>query len=688
MVVRDLGAEKESWASAIGRGAAGAAAMIGVVLSLLLFLFVREQVDRQTDDQLAARTARATEAVQRRLAAVEHATRATAALFDTSDDVTALAFGTFVDRVVRFENAAEQVLWIAPGPGGAPVLRYRFTEGAGASVVEAPVEDGPLGPLVPLLEAAEGTPRASVLDGRSLGTGDAPLLALAVPAGSGGGFAVGLAHAPAILDEAMEEDVVALGGIVVADRAGGVLYRGAPAQPLGPVLAPHGEAVGIVRFAGADWELRWVEPRVRLPWTGALAPVLTLLCGLAVTAAITAYLILARRRAREVSGLARSLEGANEGLRESERKYREIYENAVEGIFQTSPDGRMLSANPALARIYGYAGPAELIDGIRDVSRQLYVDPARRAEFVRLIEQEAVSGFDSQIRRRDGEVIWISESARAVRDARGRILYYEGRVEDITERKNAEAALRLAKEQSDMASRAKSEFLANMSHELRTPLNAIIGFSEIIADEMFGPAGRPEYVEYARDINESGRLLLALINDILDMAKIEAGKMELRDSVVDVGRVLQSCHRLIKPRSEAEGLALSMRLPADLPFVRAEERALKQIVVNLLSNAVKFTPEGGSVTLAAAVEPDGRLSIAVSDTGIGIAPEDLPKAMAPFGQIESSLSGKTQGTGLGLPLVQALVELHGGTFRLDSEPGRGTTARVVLPADRVIRQVA
>ncbi|HSK39847.1 MAG TPA: PAS domain-containing sensor histidine kinase, partial [Arenibaculum sp.] len=346
-------------------------------------------------------------------------------------------------------------------------------------------------------------------------------------------------------------------------------------------------------------------------------------------------------------------------------------------------------ANPALARIYGYPDPESLIAGMRDVGHQLYLDPGRRAEFVQVMDGvDEVSGFESQIRRLDGTVVWISESARVVRDTAGRTLYYEGKVEDITKRKEAEAALRLAKEQADFANRAKSEFLANMSHELRTPLNAIIGFSEIIKDEMFGPAGRQEYVEYARDIHDSGRLLLALINDILDMSKIEAGKKELQDTVIDVARVAQSCVRLMRPRADGSGITLATEVPESLPFVRAEERALTQIVNNLLSNAVKFTPEGGRVTLSAVVDEDGGLAIRVADTGIGMAVDDLPKALAPFGQVESSLSSKTQGTGLGLPLVVALTELHGGTFDIDSIPGSGTTATVRLPNDRVIRQVA
>ena len=455
-----------------------------------------------------------------------------------------------------------------------------------------------------------------------------------------------------------------------------------------------GDRVWIAQFQGVA---------LNLPPLLAFAPAGTLFGSLIMTVVLAAYLNAAQRRARDIRALAASLARTNHELQrridehyrtaaalgESERKYRDIYENAVEGIFQTSPDGRMLSANPALARIYGYETQEEVLEALQDVSQQLYVDPSSRTEFVRLLEkQDVIHSFESEITRKDGRRIWIDETARAVRDGMGHLLYYEGKVEDVTERKAADEAMRLAKEQADLANRAKTEFLANMSHELRTPLNAVIGFSEIIMKEMFGPAGRPEYVEYAHDIHDSGRLLLELINDILDMSKIEAGKKELQDSVIDIGRVMLSSVRLVHPRAELGRVAIEVDLPPDLPTVRAEELSMKQIITNLLTNAVKFTPEGGKVVLSAGVEADGWMAMTVTDTGIGIAPQDMDKALAPFGQIESSLSNKTQGTGLGLPLAQALVQLHGGSLDLESVPGSGTTATIRLPADRVIRQVA
>ncbi len=256
--------------------------------------------------------------------------------------------------------------------------------------------------------------------------------------------------------------------------------------------------------------------------------------------------------------------------------------------------------------------------------------------------------------------------------------------DDVTGSYSAERQLRIAKEEAELASRAKSDFLANVSHELRTPLNAIIGFSEIIKDQLFGPMGNQRYREYAIDIHDSGTHLLSLINDILDLSKIEAGKFELHEEAIDLERATKSCFRIMRDRAEEAGVVLEHRFPAQVPNLKADPRAVKQILLNLLSNAVKFTDPGGRVLVYSSINQEGGLVLHVEDTGIGIAEADIAKAMAPFGQVDSSLSRKYEGTGLGLPLTRHLVDLHDGDLTLNSNMGQGTHVSICFPSQRVL----
>lgn len=241
-------------------------------------------------------------------------------------------------------------------------------------------------------------------------------------------------------------------------------------------------------------------------------------------------------------------------------------------------------------------------------------------------------------------------------------------------------AKRIAKERAEEAANAKSEFLANMSHELRAPLNAIIGFSEVMKSERFGPLGSQRYREYASDINDSGNLLLRIINDILDLSKAASSKLKLTPTWFDSGEVALAASRIVEILANQAGLSLRLNLPPGDLIIHADERVVKQMLLNLLSNACKFTPRGGSIEYAV-VADDEAMTLSVSDTGIDIAPEFVDEVVKPFVQVESAFSRQHQGTGLGLSLVKMMAEQHGGTFSLTSELGHGTTVTITLPRD-------
>ena len=386
------------------------------------------------------------------------------------------------------------------------------------------------------------------------------------------------------------------------------------------------------------------------------------------------YSSVLRRVSDEIYGREQALEA----LRAAEEKYRSIFENAVEGIFQTTAEGQYLSANPKLAQIYGYDSPRDLIAGLCDIQKQLYVDPQRRIDFRELLETtDTVSDFESQVYRRDGQIIWISENARAVRDSSGKLLHYEGTVEDITQRKQAEE-LHAQKEEALAASRAKSAFLANMSHEIRTPLNGVIGMLELLIGTPLD--GKQE--RFARIARSSAETLLNLLNDILDFSKIEAGKLELEDVSFDLHELMEDVVEMLGHKAAMKGIELSCRVPPQLPRgMRGDPGRLRQVLVNLLNNAIKFTEKGEVALQAETLDTAETATIrfSIRDTGIGIPADRRSRLFNPFSQVDASTTRKYGGTGLGLAICKQIIDLMHGSIGCDSTPGQGSTFWCDIP---------
>ncbi len=459
-----------------------------------------------------------------------------------------------------------------------------------------------------------------------------------------------------------------------------------------------------------------------------------LITGLLTTLLLTGYLYSGLRRTAEIerrviertaqlSAEVAERKRAEATARLAEAQYRGIFENAVEGMFQTTPDGRYITANRALAGIYGYDSIERLVSDLTNIAGQLYVEPGRREQFVRDVQQRGeVAEFESQVFRRDGVVIWISENARAVRDARGVVLYYEGAVVDITSRKEAEGSLRRsrdllearvmertrelaetnaalqaevaerrrAEDAAEAANRAKSAFLASMSHEIRTPMNAILGYAQILRRDT---GLCRTHREALATIIASGNHLMGLLNDVLDLSKIEAGHAELRPTSFNLPELVRDLDAMFRHKCVQRGLEL--RIDTDfgpggvacgLGLV-ADVRKLRQVLINLLGNAVKFT-DAGSVTLRITADEGaaagiGRFRFEVVDTGVGIAPQMCAAIFEPFQQAHAD--ERRGGTGLGLTIARQIIEKMGGELVVASSAGAGSSFYFTLdlPRERV-----
>jgi PAS domain S-box-containing protein len=381
---------------------------------------------------------------------------------------------------------------------------------------------------------------------------------------------------------------------------------------------------------------------------------------------------------------------AEEGRRESEERFRALVETTHEWIWSIDRDGRYTYSNPAVTAMLGYT-PPELIG--RNFMEFMHEADRETVEFMFPMIVADKWGWKDLIirwRHKDGTYRYLERNATPILDAKGELAGYRGSDRDITERRQAEELLReeraqlarrveertaeltTANRQLAKAARLKDEFLASMSHELRTPLNSILGLSEVLQEEVYGSLNQKQ-MRSLHTIEESGRHLLSLINDILDLSKIEAGKVQLIFDTVSVESVCLASLRLVKEAAQKKRLKVVQSVDSQIATVWADERRLKQILVNLLGNAVKFTPEGGTVGLEVRSLPGGhQLTFAVWDTGIGIAPENFDRLFQPFVQLDSRLARQFGGTGLGLALVKRMVEMQGGTISVQSEVGRGS----------------
>ena len=363
-----------------------------------------------------------------------------------------------------------------------------------------------------------------------------------------------------------------------------------------------------------------------------------------------------------------------------------------EAIFRGIPDAllyadvnrQIVAINPGLRTLFGYE-ESELIGLQTSIIYASQEEYQRQGQLRFNPKANApLAPYVVNYRRKNGEIFPGETLGTAIHDRDGKTLGYIGMVRDITERKKIEQELIIAKEEAEYANYAKSQFLANMSHELRTPLNAIIGFSDMMKMEAFGPIENDHYKDYINDIGASGNHLLDIITDILDVSKIEAGKLELAEHEIDLEQIATTTINLMSPEANDRNIVISYQVPENFPHLHADPLRIKQIFINLLSNAIKFNTDGGAVTIEALLNGKNGIVVLFTDTGIGMAEEDIPVALSPFGQISDITTRPHEGSGLGLHLSQALMEMHGGELGVSSRPGEGTVISCIFPPERTL----
>ena len=367
---------------------------------------------------------------------------------------------------------------------------------------------------------------------------------------------------------------------------------------------------------------------------------------------------------------------AENELRESEERYQTIVEDQTEMICRSAPDGSRNFVNESYCKSFGKT-KEELIG--RSSYEGMATDDHER--LMRLLEnltpENPSEKFEISVLGLDGEIAWQQWTMRAIFDGSGQVTGYQSVGNDVTERHRADNAVQLALAEAERANQAKTEFLATMSHEFRTPLNAILGFSEMLRSQYFGPLGSDNYNEYANDIHHSGEHMLALVNDVLDIAAIEAGKRELVNEVINIDELLRECIRKVEKAASDGGISLSLDVPSDIPPLYTDRRSVIQIVLNILSNSIKFTDPDGSIVVSANVS-NGRFLISLVDTGIGIPADKLVEVTEPFSQADSNPHRAQEGTGLGLAIVKSLVQTLDGEILIESVVGEGTSITITF----------
>ncbi len=362
-----------------------------------------------------------------------------------------------------------------------------------------------------------------------------------------------------------------------------------------------------------------------------------------------------------------------------------IFDVSEVGIIVTDDNHRIVRVNDSFVRTFGWSREDIIGDDFSVLAAPADESVLLDGQTLIMRGAERSSG-EMRIIKKNGDVA-NALFTTATLELSQRRHFQVTTIMDITIRKQMEMSLRMAKEQADTANHAKSAFLANMSHELRTPLNAIIGFSEMMMNETFGPLANDKYKEYLGDIHMSANHLLEIINEVLDMSKIEAGRVELEEVLISAEELVESVVRIVSSRAFGSGIALNTDIEPGLPKLKVDERLVRQILLNLVSNALKFSNRGGAIDIETRmIKETGDIEMFVRDQGIGIPKEKIKDALEPFGQIHDSAhaASETQGTGLGLPLAKAMMELHGGTLTLESDTGEGTTVYITFPSFRAV----